>query len=53
MLTGDADLQTAIRAMREGAFDYISKPVGLADLMIHVKRALSKPESTEGHRWTA
>ncbi len=42
MLSGEADLQTAIRAMRDGAFDYISKPVGLADLMIHVKRAMSK-----------
>ena len=42
MLTGDADLQTAIGAMRQGAYDYISKPVGLAPLTIRVKNALSK-----------
>lgn len=42
MLTEEADLQTAIQSMREGASDYISKPVGLADLMIHVKKAMSK-----------
>ena len=42
MLSGEADLQTAIKAMQEGAFDYISKPVGLEDLMVHVKRAMTK-----------
>ena len=42
MLTGEADLQTAIGAMREGAYDYISKPVGLAELTIRVESALSK-----------
>ena len=42
ILTGEADLQTAIGAMRQGAYDYISKPVGLAPLTIRVENALSK-----------
>ena len=42
MLTGDADLENAVRTMRDGAFDYIAKPVGLADLIIRVEYALSR-----------
>ena len=42
ILTGQADLQTAIGAMREGAYDYLSKPVGLAELTMRVENTLSK-----------
>ena len=42
ILTGDADLQTAIGAMRQGAYDYLSKPVGLAELTVRVENTLSK-----------
>ena len=42
MLTGEADVATSVRAMREGAYDYILKPVGLADLIIRIEHALLK-----------
>ena len=42
ILTGEADLRTVIGAMRDGAYDYISKPVGLAALTIRVENALSR-----------
>lgn len=42
ILTGDSDLQTAIGAMREGAYDYLSKPLGLAELTMRVENMLSK-----------
>ena len=40
ILTGDADLQTTIGAMREGAYDYLSKPVGPAELTMRVENTL-------------
>ena len=42
MLTGEADVTLAVRAMRERAYDYLVKPVGLAELIIRVEHALSK-----------
>jgi FixJ family two-component response regulator len=32
LITGHGDLNTAIRAMREGAFDFFTKPIKLEDL---------------------
>lgn len=42
MLTGVEDVTTGVRAMREGAYDYVNKPVSLADLVVRVEHALSK-----------
>ena len=42
MLTGEADVTLAVRAMREGAYDYLVKPVSLAEMIIRVEHALSK-----------
>ena len=42
MLTGDADVDIAIRTMREGAYDYITKPVDLSQLTVRVQNALSR-----------
>lgn len=42
MLTGQATLETAVRAMKLGAFDYLTKPCDLADLELHVQRACEK-----------
>ena len=39
MLTGQATIETAIRAMKLGAFDYITKPCVLAELELNVDRA--------------
>ena len=40
MMTGHADVDSAINAMRLGAFDYIGKPFDLEELLAVVRRAL-------------
>ena len=47
ILTAYASLESAIEAVRQGAFDYIIKPVELAQLSLAVKRALQKKEAEE------
>jgi len=42
ILTGHGDVDTAISAMKLGAFDYLSKPYKLTELDIVVERALDK-----------
>jgi len=40
MMTGVANVDTAVRAMHLGAYDYISKPFGLDQMMFVVNKAL-------------
>lgn len=40
ILTGSRDISHAVRAMRLGAFDYLTKPIDRANLMAVVRRAL-------------
>lgn len=42
MITAFGSIDTAIEAIREGAFDYISKPFKLEEIKITVKRALEQ-----------
>ena len=42
ILTGYASLETAITAIREGAYDYISKPCKLEEIEIVVENAIEK-----------
>jgi len=42
MLTGVADLKVAIECIREGAEDYLSKPVQFDEILVVVKKALEK-----------
>lgn len=42
MITAVADVNTAVEAMRGGAYDYIVKPFDLEDLSVRVKRALER-----------
>lgn len=40
MMTGHPSVEGAIEAMKEGAYDYITKPVNLEDVRIKVERAI-------------
>lgn len=42
MISGHGDLETAVKAMRLGAFDYISKPPDLNRLLNAIRNALDK-----------
>lgn len=44
MISGHGDLETAVNAMRLGAFDYISKPPDLNRLLNTVRNALDKKQ---------
>jgi DNA-binding NtrC family response regulator len=42
ILTGHATVEVAVQAMRDGAYDFLSKPVNLDRLELLAKRALSR-----------
>ncbi len=42
IMTGYADIQTAVEAMKSGASDYIAKPVNPAELLKKIKEALQE-----------
>ncbi len=42
MLTGHGSIDTAIESIREGAFDYVTKPCPLDEIQIRVQRALEQ-----------
>jgi two-component system, NtrC family, response regulator AtoC len=42
MITAFGSIETAIEAVREGAFDYISKPFKLEEITLTVRRALER-----------
>jgi DNA-binding NtrC family response regulator len=44
MLTGQGTMETAIRAMKHGAYDYLTKPCELAELEVQVERAYEKAQ---------
>ena len=50
MLTAVDDTSTAVRAMREGAYDYAKKPVDVAELIMRVENALSRRALLEENR---
>lgn len=50
ILTGKASLDTAIAALREGAFDYLTKPCKLAELEALLVRVAEKRELTQKYR---
>jgi DNA-binding NtrC family response regulator len=53
MLTGVADIGTAVEAMRLGAENFLTKPVELAHLDAAVERALEKVELRRRYRFFA
>ena len=42
LITGNASAETAVEAMKEGAFDYITKPVNFTELLVLVGKAVEK-----------
>ena len=45
LLTGHAAVETAVAAMKQGAYDYLTKPVDTARLRILIEKALEKAEA--------
>ena len=50
ILTGHGTIETAVNAMRDGAYDFLTKPVNLDRLTLLVKRALQGRELIIEHR---
>ncbi|MEA5024175.1 Regulatory protein AtoC [bioreactor metagenome] len=50
MLTGNATVDTAIEAMKLGAYDYLSKPCNLAKLELVVQKAMEKGQLIKYNR---
>jgi DNA-binding NtrC family response regulator len=50
VLTGKSSLETAVAALRYGAFDYLTKPCKLADLDVVLRRVADKRELTNKYR---
>ena len=50
ILTGHGTIATAVTAMRDGAYDFLTKPVNLDRLSLLAKRALSTRELAQRHR---
>jgi len=46
MLTAFGDIETAVSAMKKGAFDFVSKPVNLEQLLMTVKKGLESQKLT-------
>jgi two-component system NtrC family response regulator len=51
VLTGKSSLDTAVAALRQGAFDYLTKPCKLVDLQALLRRVAAKRELT--HKYMA
>ena len=42
LLTGHADIDSAVEAMKRGASDYLTKPVDLNEMLVRLRRALDE-----------
>ena len=51
-ISGYADVPTAVHAMREGAEDFLTKPVIKVVLLEAIDRALSRYQISKSARWT-
>jgi DNA-binding NtrC family response regulator len=47
LLTGHASVETAVEGMKLGAFDYLTKPANVPEIIAKVEKAFEKKRSTE------
>ncbi len=53
MLTAHGSIETAIQAMKQGAYDYLTKPFHLPELEVHVQKAYEKVQlARRATQWT-
>ena len=50
LLTAHGSIETAIQAMKKGAYDYLTKPFHLPDLEIHIQKAFEKVQLARRER---
>jgi DNA-binding NtrC family response regulator len=50
MLTAHSSIETAVEAMRRGAYDYLTKPFRTPDLTVHVQKAFEKVQLARRER---
>jgi DNA-binding NtrC family response regulator len=50
LMTAHGTVETAVRAMKEGAFDYLTKPLGRDELLITLSRALDRVQLERQNR---
>jgi DNA-binding NtrC family response regulator len=52
MLTAHSSIETAVTAMKRGAYDYLVKPFHLPELEVHIQKAFEKVQLTRReHQW--
>ncbi|HPO10154.1 MAG TPA: response regulator, partial [bacterium] len=51
MITGHGSIDSAVEAMREGAFHYLTKPISMRDLLLYVSKALESREALAENRY--
>ena len=52
MITGKPTIETAVQSIREGAYDYITKPFDLEDLRIKINRCIEKKKLSHNLKWS-
>jgi DNA-binding NtrC family response regulator len=50
MLTAHSSIETAVQAMKRGAYDYLTKPFRMSDLEVHVAKAFEKVQLVRRER---
>ena len=50
VLTAHGSMETAVEAMKKGAYDYLAKPFHLSDLEVHVQKAFEKVQLVRRER---
>ncbi len=50
MMTGQGSVETAVEAMRQGAEDYLSKPIKRGEVLVQIERALEKQKLLQENR---